>query len=130
MITQHAMRRWVERVDGVDLGKAMRIAWANGSDGDQSILAVAAELGLVDLADVRRRIAVPLVVAACQLEGECAVKIGGHTLLIGDHHVITVYSKAMRRATRAAGCGVKRKALRGSRRALERKTGSFGAEGY
>jgi hypothetical protein len=79
-ISIHALRRWLERVDGLDMPEAQE---------DLTAVLNAWRAGLCDLHDVHRRMMTPAAKFACAL-GNGMVKQNRHTLVIRNGRVTTV----------------------------------------
>lgn len=88
LITDHAVVRFLERHDGLDLG-AVRLACGGALAADMVILDhLAAHAGL-DVGAVRRRILTPTVRTALAM-GAAGVRMGHVRLVITDGRVVTV----------------------------------------
>lgn len=128
MISAHAVLRWLERVDGVDLGPVRRALAARGVGelGDAQMLGFLAAAGVVDLAAVRGRILTPKVMQAIGC-GVKAVEVGVARLVIRDGVVVTVTPR--HREAHHARRGPKAAWASGDRRpALERISRQEAAE--
>ena len=105
-VTNHAIVRWLERVEGRDLVSA-RAAYEDmfghaPNDGD--LIAFLARYGAGDMAAIRTRILTPMVRAAIAL-GARTVKAKGVYPIIEDGRIVTVYETRDATPNRVRPCG-------------------------
>lgn len=131
VVTNHAVVRWIERHDGIDLSEVRAaVGGGSGRDVDAAILAALAAGG-IDPHAVRRRILTPAVLLAVR-SGACSVRVGGVRLVIADGRIITVrrpewdgeacrrYGATRARASKeAAAHAADRRSLLNAREALQ-----------
>lgn len=84
-ISTHAMRRWIERVEGVE---------TDPDAHDFQAVAAAAGAGLCDLEDIRRRILGRTVLSLITI-GEGSLKHAGWRIVVKGHIVVTILNSTM-----------------------------------
>ena len=91
-VTNHAIVRWLERIEGRDLSPAREAYRAmfghDPKDGD--LVGFLSRYGVEDPAAIRARILTPMVRAAIAL-GAGSIKTKGHYLIIEDGRIVTIY---------------------------------------
>jgi hypothetical protein len=79
-VSPHAMRRWLERIEGLEFESRME---------DVIAVANAGSSGFCDLADARRRILSPCVLLAVAM-GQGVVRRDGYTIAVKNHVIVTI----------------------------------------
>lgn len=91
-VTTHAMLRWLERVEGMNLQKERRLAALNGcdSENDHNFLLYLSQEKVIDYYATEAKILTPRVVAQI-LAGAAKVNHHGVILAITSWDITTVY---------------------------------------